>query len=291
MCGGGPETQSFFGRRLDRRQGLWPGRIPGLATSIYRCRTCGLLYPNPMPVPQLLEQHYDVAPEQYWTDSYFHVEPDYMRSQIDTFVRLYGREPHGCSALDVGAGIGKAMVAFDHAGFDTFGIEPSPAFRAAAIERMGVAPERLQLASVESARVPAASFDFINLAVVLEHVPDPAAALGRCMEWLKPGGLMHVEVPSSAFLLSRLVRLFYRLTLNGDYVINLSPMHSPYHLYEFSLQSFVLGGARAGYDVVHHEYYPCAAYLPARLVRLVDALMKWSRTGMQLVVWLRRSAT
>lgn len=64
-------------------------------------------------------------------------------------------------------------------------------------------------------------------------------------------------------------------------------MHVPYHLYEFGLKSFQRHGARAGYTVSFHEYYPCAGYMPPRLVGLFNTIMKWTDIGMQLAVWLR----
>ena len=42
----------------------------------------------------------------------------YFRHQIEVFARLTDRSPCGSSALDVGAGIGKAMVALTRAGFE-----------------------------------------------------------------------------------------------------------------------------------------------------------------------------
>ena len=69
---------------------------------------------------------------------------------------------------------------------------------------------------------------------MLEHLQDPAAALTRALGWLAPSGLIHVEVPSAKWLLGRLLNLATR-GLGMDYVTNLSPMHPPYHLYEFTL--------------------------------------------------------
>ena len=47
MCGSGLENQGFLGRRLDRRQGLWPRRKPGITVPIFRCRECSLIYREP----------------------------------------------------------------------------------------------------------------------------------------------------------------------------------------------------------------------------------------------------
>jgi SAM-dependent methyltransferase len=290
MCGAGADEQTFLGHRLDSRQGLWPKRKAGITTPIFVCRICRLLYPNPMPIPARLEQHYDVAPEAYWTESYFQSDPNALAGIIAIFSDLTARSPRESTALDIGAGIGKAMAALGRAGFDVAGIEPSPSFRQAAVGRMGIPAERLKLASVENAEFPDDSFDFINFGAVLEHLADPAAALKKTIHWLKPGGVMYVEVPSSAFLLSRLVRLFYRLT-GAHYVISTSPMHAPYHLYEFGLESFHRHGIEAGYSVARHAYYPCAGYMPRFLIGPFNWIMKLTRTGMQLAVWLRKDSS
>jgi SAM-dependent methyltransferase len=279
-----------MGRRLDRPQGLRPSRKGGVALSVFRCRVCNLIYPDPIPIPQNIDQHYGVEPEEYWHEEYFKADPDYLGHQLKTFTRLTGRLPKESSALDIGAGIGKGMRALDKAGFVTYGIEPSASFRNAAVEQMGIVRDRLTPTSLEDASFPQASFDFINFAAVLEHLVDPAGALGKAVRWLTPGGLMYVEVPSSAFLLTRLVRFYYRLT-GTDYVINTSPMHPPYHLYEFGVESFRRNGNRAGYDVAFHEYFPCAAYVPSILIKPLNAIMSMTNTGMQLAVWLRRTGS
>src|SRR5438270_12487500 len=88
MCCSGVEHQQFIGRRLDHPQGLWPERKPGITTSIFRCRVCSLIYANPLPFPEDLGQHYDVAPEDYWTEAHFAVPSDYLAHQVKTFERL-----------------------------------------------------------------------------------------------------------------------------------------------------------------------------------------------------------
>jgi SAM-dependent methyltransferase len=169
------------------------------------------------------------------------------------------------------------------------GIEPSPSFYRAAVERMGIPEGQLQLASVEEAQYEDDSFDFINFGAVLEHLADPAGALAKTIGWLKPDGIIYVEVPSSAYLVTRLVRLFYRLTGNR-FVVNTCPMHPPYHLYEFGLRSFTLHGARAGYAVAFHEFFTCAGHMPRFLIGFFNRVMGLTDTGMQLAVWLQKRA-
>ena len=117
---------------------------------------------------------------------------------------------------------------------------------------------------------------------------DPSAAIGRSLRWLKGGGLIHLEVPSSRWLISRLGNLFYKLT-GGGWVTNLSPMHPPYHLYEFGLASFEHHALRNGYEIAHHEYYVASqTYVPQFADSFARRIMEMTKSGMQLEVWLRK---
>jgi SAM-dependent methyltransferase len=284
MCGSAEAR--VLGRRLNGHQGLRPRRFIGVATTVAQCRTCGLIYANPRPVPEAVANHYDRLPEEYWQAGYFEDQADYCASQAHRFSALWDGNDIP-RALDIGAGVGKAMAALERLGFDTFGIEPSAAFRGRAIAN-GVDPDRLQLAAVEDAQYEPGTFDFVSFASVLEHLHDPAAALTRALEWLAPGGLIHVEVPSAKWLLGRLLNLAHR-GRGVDNVTNLSPMHPPYHLYEFTPCSFERHAQRASYEVVDHRFYPCHMFLPPLADALASRLMAATDTGMQLEVWLRHA--
>jgi SAM-dependent methyltransferase len=205
MCGCG-EARTL-GRRLNAHQGLHPRRVRGVAVTVVQCPDCGLIYANPRPVPQTLADHYGVAPEDYWPAGYFDVASD-LRYYADQFRDLWLGDgvPR---ALDVGAGVGRTMMALEREGFDVFGLEPSREFRERAIAN-GVASERLQLTTIEGARYERQTFDLVSLSAVLEHVHNPAVALERALTWTRPGGLLLVEVPSARWLLARLLNLAHR---------------------------------------------------------------------------------
>jgi SAM-dependent methyltransferase len=181
------------------------------------------------------------------------------------------------------------MRALDGHGFDAYGLEPSPAFHKRALEG-GIRADRLQLASVEEAKYEEGTFDLVSFGAVLEHLHDPATAIERALTWLVPGGLIHAEVPSSRWLVARMLNVVYRLQ-GLDYVTNLSPMHPPYHLYEFSLASFKRHGERVGYTVAAHQTFACETFLPKPLERPTARVMDQTDTGMQLQVWLARKRT
>jgi len=231
--------------------------------------------------------HYGEA-KDYWSQDYFEEDRAYFLKEIAEARSLLAEieEPR---ALDIGAGIGKAMQAMTAAGFDTYGIEPGEDFRAVAIKR-GVPAERLQFAGVENASFEPESFDFIAFGAVLEHLADPAGSLERAIGWLKPHGIIQLEVPSSKWLISRLVNLYFRL-LGTTYVTNISPMHPPFHLFEFGLRSFKLHGEYAGYEIAAHRFSVCSIiHIPKPLHPFLRWYMERSGTGMQLTVYLRKRA-
>ena len=118
---------------------------------------------------------------------------------------------------------------------------------------------------------------------------SPSRALERAVEWLKPGGVIQAEVPSSRWLISRLVNAYYRLC-GTLLVTNISPMHVPFHLFEFSPRSFQLHGRRAGYDIAEQRFMVCSIpHVPGFLHPPLRWWMGRSGTGMQLEVYLRKS--
>ncbi|GAB3770591.1 hypothetical protein GCM10028796_37820 [Ramlibacter monticola] len=286
MCGS--HRHKLLGMRLNRSQGRSPRAVSGIAVGIKKCLDCELVFADPRPKPANLSDHYGVPPESYWTNpAQWEVPDSYFVREISEAKALIRFRP-GMTALDVGAGLGMGMTALARAGFDVCGIEPSETFRARAIERMGIAADRLQLASVEDATYAADTFDLVTFGAVLEHLQEPGRCIARAMQWLKPGGVMQAEVPSSRWVVDKLANLFF-FAHGLNYVSNLSPMHPPYHLYSFTPESFRKHAQRVGYEVVQHRIEVCTLYnVPGFLHPLLRSYMRATQTGMQLTVWLRK---
>lgn len=292
MCSEPSHTNSVLGLRLNKRQGWKPRKAHGFAVSIRRCRLCGLTYPDPLPIPASIEDHYAVPPEEYWSDDYFTFSDDYLQTEILQACHLLASSSFAndspLKALDIGAAIGKGMIAMQRAGFEAWGIEPSPTFRHMAIERNGIPSDRLQLSTIEAAEWPQDHFHYITFGAVLEHLYNPALCLERALMWLRPGGVIHAEVPSSDYLLHQLLNVYYRL-IGTSFVANLSPMHSPFHLYEFTPKSFRSLGHRLGFTLAEHSFHPASGrFVPRPLYPFFYRYMNHTDTGMQLTVWLRK---
>lgn len=132
MCATPSSQNSVLGLRLNRRQGWKPRKKDGFAVTVRRCHSCGLTYPDPLPIPASINDHYAVPPESYWTDDYFAIDEGYLASETSHAHHLLTKKFHPVSALkalDIGAAIGKGMRALERAGFEAWGLEPSPTFR------------------------------------------------------------------------------------------------------------------------------------------------------------------
>lgn len=286
MCGAPTDEARILGKRMNGSQGIRPNRKIGLSTTVMQCKTCSLIFSNPLPIPDNINQHYGIPPEDYWVPKEFEVPADYFDSQIKTFSKLYKKDGTK-TALDIGAGLGKCMIALEKSGFDTFGIEPSEPFYVRALEKMGISGEKLKLASLEEAEYPPEQFDFITFGAVLEHLYDPSAAIEKALMWLKPSGLIQIQVPSSAWLTGKIFNWIYRVQ-GLDYVGNISPMHPPFHLYEFGLKSFEKHSAKFNYEIASHRYELCNTFLPKVFDPIIKPIMSKTDTGMELEIWLRK---
>jgi ubiquinone/menaquinone biosynthesis C-methylase UbiE len=287
MCGSDSSYHKVLGHRLNQSQGLNPKDKTGVSVSILKCRKCGLVFSNPMPVPDDIQSHYGLPPEEYWHHADFSWNEDYFSKEMGELKKLMQVEK-GMKALDIGAGLGKCMMSLEHAGFEAYGMEPSVPFYEMAISKMNIPRERFKLGMLENVDYPKNYFDFITFGAVLEHLYDPAVSIKRALNWLKPGGFIHIEVPSSRFFFQKIVNVYNSLR-GTHFVTNISPMHSPFHLYEFDIRSFRELGLKNDFEIAKHQYFVCEIMFFPRIVKpFLSFYMKMTNTGMQLVTWLKK---
>src|ERR1700721_609260 len=109
MCGSLSSSHKVMGKRLNAPQGKNPRKKIGITVTVLKCTNCGLIYSNPLPIPNNINDHYGVEPEKYWAKEYFAIEPGFITSQLNHYKKLsdfISISPNG-KALDIGAGIGK----------------------------------------------------------------------------------------------------------------------------------------------------------------------------------------
>lgn len=284
MCGN--SKSKTIGLRLNQSTGFRPRKKTGLAVSVVTCSNCKLIYTNPLPKPTSVEHNYDMDVEEYWTHLDTLTEMQGQQEDVATFKRLHGSESlTGLTALDIGSGIGQTMIALQNHGFQVFGLEPAAKFYEKAKEWGGFDSSQLQLSTLEDAYYADNSFDYINFTNVLEHLYDPNEALLQTTKWLKPEGLMFVCVPYSGWLTGKLLNMYYKL-IGTSFVTNTSPMHMPFHLYEFSKRSFIRNAHKNGYEVVAIEVKKS---MPVNAIdKFLMPIQSITGTGLRLDVWIRK---
>ena len=287
MCGDPTTHHKLLGQRLNASQGLKPWKKEGISVSVKKCRKCDLIYSSPQPIPVDIQNHYGIPPENFWQKERLVWKPGYFQHEINKAKELLNFH-EGMLALDIGAGVGKGMKSLINAGFDTYGLEPSEPFYNMAIEKMQIDQNDLKLGMVEDVDYPFNTFDFISFGAVVEHLYHPAASIEKAFRWLKPGGVMHIEVPSSKHLIARIINFYFRM-VGTRYVTHISPMHSPFHLYEFDLKSFKELSNRLGCTIAYHEYMVGnIEFVPKFLHLVFRKYMEVTNTGLQLTIWLRK---
>lgn len=285
MCGS--DQSRVIGMRMNRSQGLRPRGVSGIGVIVKRCAECGLVFADPQPIPKVLEDHYGIPPAEYWTSQdAVSWSGDYFAEPIATAKRLLEFKL-GMTALDIGAGLGKAMRSMAAAGFDCWGLEPAQNFHRHAIRH--VPKDRLAHSTIEEYPAAGRTFDFVTFGAVLEHLFDPASALRKALEMTSPGGIIHLEVPSSDWLVAGLIDAYYRM-IGTTFTTHISPMHPPFHLFEFTQESFERNGKRAGYEIAEIRTEVCEVmHFPSFAKAVLARAMKITGTGMQLVLYLRKS--
>lgn len=288
MCGAKAQEFKQLGFRLNQSQGYRPKSKSGVSVSVKKCKKCNLIFSDPQPLPESVSEQYDIQPEDYWQETELSWNENYFGEEIKILKSL---QPSGdqLKALDVGAGYGRCMRSLELAGYDAYGFEPSKPFYDLAIEKFNIPKEKIQFSTIEDIDYPENSFDFISFGAVLEHLHDPSHSLKKAMRWLKPQGIIHIEVPSSGWFISKLFNFYYQTLRRTNYVTHISPMHSPFHHYEFDEQSFIENGKINNYSVVYSKIEVCGTMMPTKIFDgLLKRYMKWTNTGMELIVFLKK---
>jgi 2-polyprenyl-3-methyl-5-hydroxy-6-metoxy-1,4-benzoquinol methylase len=165
--------------------------------TIVRCRSCDLVYTNPI----FDEHHYR---QMYGSKEYQAIMRDLGEQSHSYRVERFGVERVTLMErqladavgpvryLDVGCSTGFVVEAAVQRGWEAIGLDLNPS----AIEFGRSRGLDLRVSSLEDEPFEAASFDAVSLFDVLEHLPAPADVVQQCARLLKPGGILFLYVPN-----------------------------------------------------------------------------------------------
>lgn len=138
----------------------------------------------------------------------------------ELFPKIERQLPEKGRLLDVGCAIGILADAASRRGWQAQGLEISPYAAEIARTRYGIP---VTCSSLEAAEYPAGIFDAITLIHILEHVSDPVKAMRRILNWLRPGGLVAVEVPNIESRQSRGLGPLWPMLQPEEHLLHYSP--------------------------------------------------------------------
>jgi SAM-dependent methyltransferase len=276
-------------RRLGKRGGPAHRAGLGVECEIWRCGRCGLVFPNPMPVPTGgLAQHYEVDSDDYFQ----HHDRDAKSANAHTFLtqaaELCGRKGR---ILDIGAGRGELLRAAVEGDWEAVGIEPSAEFARYATE---YSRAEVIAKSIEDCTFESTSFDVVVLGAVLEHLYNPDQIIREIARILRPGGVLFVDVPNEAGLYFRLGNIYERIR-GRDWVVNLAPTFPPFHVFGFTPRSLRLLLEKHGLAPTRWRIYAGRALVPSgnnlignverKAAQAVTALSRFGSLGTYIETW------
>lgn len=238
--------------------------LTGDHIDIVRCARCGFAQPAMLPsLPRYFDRMYD----QRWSDEWIAREhaAAYKDRIFERILASLERRlpPERRRLLDIGAHAGRFIRLARERGWQADGLELNPKTAAYAASASGGTVHRANLFTFDAA---GAEYDAVTMNDVLEHIPDPRAALRRVHRLLAPAGWIALKVPNGPAQrlkerLRGLLRRGYRPTIADNLV----------HVNHFSPRSLAFALARESFERVTVEV--AAPELPedpaARLDRAV----------------------
>jgi SAM-dependent methyltransferase len=214
---------------------------------IVECRSCDLVYMNPRPHHQSVQDNYSAVEDTRYLDE----EQGRVETFTESLEHVAEFMPSG-RMLDVGCHVGTFLTIAEQHGFQVAGVEPST--WASEIAR-GRITGPVHRGAVEDAPLPEGGYDVITLWDVIEHLPDPALDLRSIHSSLRPGGIFAVSTMDVDSLFARVLGRRW-------------PWYMQMHLVYFSRRTLSEMLRREGFQIVDvrlHTRRVRLSYLASRL--------------------------
>jgi SAM-dependent methyltransferase len=230
-----------------------------------RCRRCGHVFQQPMPVSEDLSLRYD--------DEYFHYELDNAEIFFE-LMRLgledidFSFDPKSAPTprvLDIGCATGRLLEEFKEAGWEPAGVEVCEPAAEYAKQKRGV---EVFVGTLEESRFPEGHFGVVHTSHVIEHIAGARGFVEEIYRVLAPGGQLVIVTPDRGGFQSRLFGARWRSVI-------------PDHVHLFTAKGLRRLLEEVGFDVRRKVSWGGLARgaAPGWLKRPVDRLAKRANIG------------
>ncbi|MGL1894334.1 MAG: class I SAM-dependent methyltransferase [Spirochaetaceae bacterium] len=181
-----------------------------------QCPNCSLIYQNPQPISEDVEERYD--------ESYF----SYEIENEDSFLNLMllglkdmkfdvtSSITDNKKILDIGCATGLFLSHMKKLGWQTFGVEVC---ESAVDYGNSVRGLDIYKGILDNAPIPVGSLDVIHLSHVIEHINDPNTFVEHIFKLLKPGGVVYCTTPNVSGLQSKIFKNRWRSAIPDHMIL------------------------------------------------------------------------
>jgi 2-polyprenyl-3-methyl-5-hydroxy-6-metoxy-1,4-benzoquinol methylase len=251
--------------------------------AIRRCGACGLVMGEASEQPEsdvvaTAPGHFALLREQY--GRHREVTEALLEERLVVYERHLGRPPRHW--LEIGPGNGALADLLPPRGCTWLGVEFDETM-AAAMRAEGKNVVQADFSTVEPATLmdeavrANGGYDIVSFSQVLEHVRRADRFLANAFSALRPGGLLHVDVPNDSGLTAKLRRANPRASGYGEVV-------PPHHMIAYSPRSLRSALEAAGFEVL--DLFGCRYDDPvfglphARMSKSAKLRLVWALSGM-----------
>lgn len=205
-----------------------------------QCRSCELMFIDPLPTPEQLERLYG---KEYFTDRVNYNREEKDRKFIEESAQLDFSKPRSDKFtdymlthypgrrfryLEVGCGPGYTLKSLESLGWKAHGLEISEHAADFARRHLHLPVVTGNIETTEDFQ--ANQFDLVYMGDVIEHLRSPSATVARFAHLLEPGGLLVLALPATLNLPAMRIGLGAYGLLGRQRLMDIPP----YHLYEFT---------------------------------------------------------
>ncbi len=165
--------------------------------SIVKCKSCDLIYTNPR--AKNAQENYFGDADTFYNEArliFKGKKPHHRDKNYEYELKKIKKLKSNGNLLDVGTNMGFFLRKAKEFGYETEGVEPSPALSKIARDNWGL---KIHTCFLEHANLQKNNYDVITLIDVFEHVTNPKDLLATSYNFLKKDGIIAIKVPNGDY--------------------------------------------------------------------------------------------